>query len=54
MQVPVRWVGGEAAGAPRTRDRPATVLGGTLSTRAGSGRAEHDDVSSKEVAGWPM
>ena len=54
MQVPIRWVAGEALSHP-TRDRPVTVLGGTLSTRAGSGRAEHEDVvSSKEVAGWPM
>jgi len=53
MQVPIRWVAGEAASHP-TRDRPHTVLGGTLSTRAGPGRAERDDVSSKEVAGWPM
>lgn len=53
MQVPIRWAAGDALSDP-TRDRPITVLGGTLSTRAGSGRAADDDVSSKEVAGWPM
>ena len=57
MQVPVRWVGGETAAhraTHPTRARPATVPGGTLSTRAGPGRAVDDDMSSKEVAGWPM
>jgi uncharacterized cupredoxin-like copper-binding protein len=52
MQIPVRWVTG--SGSAGTGARLVSALGGTLSTRAGTGRADVGSAPSKEVPGWPM